>query len=327
MVMRTKFQSLAIISVSMILLLVVSACTSEGDSSLSPYIGGNKAVDMEFLSGSPRSEIFDGGTEEFAVAVQIRNVGEEDITADDGYVRVTGILAQEYGVSTSDLTQRIPEIPGARMRSSTPISGGIETVSFDGLAYQSEIAGDLTSQMVKVSACYNYKTRVTSNICVKENPYDSRGRDDICSVEGQRQVANSGAPIQITRMMQNVGGINSIQVRMEISHTGNAEDYFFKTDTDCEARDGNSDMYRVYVDVKPIVNGQITPRCSGLQEGDGSTGYVTLFDGQSRELICNFDLSEVEGSSVTPLNVELSYRYMQSIEKPITIRAISRSER
>ena len=327
--MNSKFRSIGIISILLLVLLVVSACTSNGSSTglFSPYVGGSKALDISFLTGSPRSEVFDGGTDDFSIAVEIRNVGEEDLTPNDGYVQISGILAQEFGVSSAELRQRIPEIPGARMSSGTILNGGIEVVSFDGLSYQPTIAGDLTSQRIRATACYNYKTRSTSNICVKENPYDSTTRTDICTVTGQKQVANSGGPIQITRLEQQVGGQTSVRVVMTISHVGSPDDYFFRLNSECDARDGNSDMYRVFVDVRPIVNGQIAARCSGLQEGSGSSGYITLHNGQARDLICTFDLSDLQGSSVTPLNVELSYRYMQSIETPITIRAMSRSQR
>ena len=44
--------------------------------------------------------------------------------------------------------------------------------------------------------------------------------------------------------------------------------------------------------------------------------------GQPRKVICSYDTETVDSDFETRVNVELSYRYMQYIEKPILIKDI-----
>ena len=318
--MHMNVKSIGIVMIAIAMLFIVGCASSTTGSNIAPFVGGFEGLQLSFLEGAPPSEIFDDGQFPFLVAVQVKNIGENDIDVNDGYVQITGILPEVYGVSASELKQDLPAIEGSRKSATSVIQGSIEVISFEGLNYQQDIQG--LTQNLRATACYNYVTETTTNICVKEDSFNSLTMDEVCAVSGQKTILNSGGPIQITSMEQTVAASESIQVVFTVGHVGSLTDHFFKVGSDCEARNGNPDMYKVFIDVESIVNNGINAQC-GFQEGSGSSGYIRLYDKQPRTVTCKFDLSSIQGSSETPLNIDLEYRYMQSIEKQIQVRDVS----
>jgi hypothetical protein len=316
-------------STSIILLLVLSlfALTACGPANTtntgSPFIGGSKALDMTFVSGAPPKEIYDNKQGAFQVTVQVKNVGEADLSASDGYIKLEGIAPQEFGVSSAEFKQDMPAIRGARKTGSNTIVTGLQQqVSFGPLTYQNDINGNIASNKIIATACYNYITRSTSDVCVKKSGVDdSSKKSEVCKIEGVKSVANSAGPLQITKVSQVPLGDRKIQIQFQVGRvgTGNNE-LFFKKDTMCDDVQTNFDRYKVYVNVKPIVNELYRADCTGWQEGTGSSGYITLYDGIARDMQCTFDVGNTDTDFQTNVNFELEYRYMQQISSPILIK-------
>ena len=65
--------------------------------------------------------------------------------------------------------------------------------------------------------------------------------------------------------------------------------------------------------------------CNGLRDAlpDRSGGFVDLANGADSQVVCSFDVTDVESVYETPVNVKLKYRYYQFIEKPILIKDVS----
>lgn len=305
------------------LALILAGCGGTSTSGNNPFVGGDKAIEMSFVSGSPPTEILDNGQYGFDIGLEIKNVGEYDLQINDGYIEIEGISPDEYGVSSADLKQSFDSEILSRKKVGGLPEGGLYYLNFGGLEYQPDIAGDIDSTVIRAVACYDYVTKVTSNICVKRENLDYVTQNDVCQVSGDKFFANSGGPIQVTKVQTNPEGKNKIQVLFEISSKGQANDKFFKDGSDCDRRVNNPNRYLVKVNVKPLVNGQLNAQCTGLQSGSGSAGYVLLPEGQPRQVRCSFDTSSVNNDFETPLNIELEYRYMQFIETPIKIKDVA----
>lgn len=306
--------------------IFIAGCSSGTSNNVgAPYIGGTKGLEMKFTPGAPPSEIYDNKNSEFGITVEVRNVGETDLDSNDGYVQITGISADEFGVSANDFKQDIPEINGARKNSNGDvIQGSLDVVSFEDLAYQQDLTGNLNSNKIRAIACYNYATKASADVCVKEDAFDGQQTNSVCSLSGSKPVANSGGPLQVTGVTQNAVGKNKIQVVFSIAPTLSTGDLFFKKDTECDDKRNNPDLYKVFVTVDPIVNGKINADCSGFQDSASkSSGYITLYDATPRTLTCTFDTSGVSGDFTTRANIELEYRYMQYIEQPLLIKDVS----
>jgi hypothetical protein len=118
-------------------------------------------------------------------------------------------------------------------------------------------------------------------------------------------------------------GSDRVQVSFTIAHVGTHPGAsFYRYDTDCDTSITNTDKYNVYLEFTSEVAGS-TPTCNGLVDGTPSAGFIQLFEGQPRTITCTVDASGVQGVYEDLFEVNLRYRYLQSIEKPLEIRDVS----
>ena len=319
-----------IVTVLMITLaLFIAGCSgTETITTSSQYVGGTQGITFEFLAGSPPDEIYDNGEYSFSVAIQATNEGEYDLEANEGYITLEGISAAEFSVTTGRLTQDLPPLRGNEKNANGDVlNGDIDVVSFDGLNYEQDISGNIDSTIIRAIACYNYKTQASASVCLKDEAIDQASQNDVCDITGSKTVSNSGGPLQISQVTESSRGKDGVQLAFTITNNGEANDRFFKVDTDCDRRVNNLDKDIVYIDVSAIDNGRLDARCTGFKDGNGgSSGFVYLPGGESRKVICTYDTQTVTSDFETRVNVELSYRYMQYIEKPILIKDIGSNE-
>lgn len=305
-------------------LILFAGCTDGGSSqgSLNPYVGGNRGIMMEFISGAPPSVIFDNGQYPFTVSVKIDNKGEHDIEDGAGFLEIRGISAEEFGTTPANLREPIPAITGARKNSDgSIIDGQTDVVSFQEMNYIQNIAGNLLINNFRVRACYDYSTRASTQICIKEDMVDGLKSNEVCMVNEMKRVVNSGAPLQVANLRSTSKGKTGVQVSFDIVHMGAQGNKWFPVgDQDCDDRINNENMYKVKVNVGSIVNEAYSAECTGGSFNGGNVGEVTLFNGEARKVICSFDVGTQNSDFETRLNIELNYRYLQHIEKPLTIR-------
>jgi hypothetical protein len=331
-----KTNNLVAMLVLLVGIMLLSACSGGSSNgvgpSKTPFAGGQNGLSMEFIEGAPPNEIFDSGQFIFAINVKLNNLGEYDTKAADGYVEITGINPKDFGLnSQADLKKNLPgDINGVEKNSDgIVIIGGTLVSEFNNLKFAGNLRGNWGSDgasngpRIRANLCYNYQTYVTTGICLKKDMLTNINTKEICQLNGEKKVFNSGAPIQVTKATQTPVGSGKIQVNFEISHVGTPNDRFYKFNTDCDDRSTNTQKDKVYFEVGQI-NGK-KGKCTGLQEAnaDGSGGYVTLFNGRPMTVLCTFDLGNIEGSFETILEATLKYRYYQFIEKPILIKDVS----
>lgn len=306
--------------------LLFAGCTDGGENvgndATKPYVGGDKGLEMEFITGAPPDEVFDNNQYPFSVSVKLENLGEEDIERGDGFLEVEGINPSEFGVSESDLRKDVPEIRGVRKNNDGSIvKGQSEVITFDGLKFQQDIAGNFNIDTFRVRACYDYKTRSTSQICIKEENVDGMKNDEICKINGQKTVVNSGGPLQIKSLAETSRGKNGIQIAFDVGEVGpSGSKWFAQGNQDCDSRIDNPDLYKVEVEVKPIINGQYRASCSGGTFNGGDKGEITLYGGEPRKVICSFNLGNQESNFKTKVDIDLRYRYLQNIDKSLLVK-------
>jgi hypothetical protein len=162
---------------------------------------------------------------------------------------------------------------------------------------------------------------------VKRTADQVLGSRKICDVEGDKLAQNSGAPIQVTSAKENFAGNNRIGVTLVIGHVGRGDNVFKDDAVDgCNDVEMNPDRGKVRVEVMPInIAGTLRiPVCSGLSEREADNiGYIRLFnDGgrQSFSLYCTIDTAGVTSIYQIPFDVLMTYKYLEHLEKPITIR-------
>ena len=213
----------------------------------------------------------------------------------------------------------IPELQGVRKTTEGElIDGDKDLVEFAEMTYLADVRGNHEISALRVKACYNYKTEATTFACVRKDKIDNSRLDEICKINEEKAVFNSGGPVHITKAMEENAGANKITMHFTIGHIGAANDWFFAKDTECDPSLRNRERDQVWISIPPINNGQYAAECARL--GGGNEGFLRLAGGEPTAFTCKFDVGEVSTDFETRVVVNMEYRYMQFIETPLLIK-------
>jgi len=301
------------ISIILILSLLVFAfgCNQEAPTSKeSPFIGGTTGLLISYEKDAPPTEVYDGGDFPFDVVVKLKNDGEYTISKDNVEVNIVGIDPEEFGLSDSDFVKHPNEDLQRTYKDSegNKIEGIPTYVTFSGLNHHKELIGN-TQYTIRADVCYNYVTNANSMLCIKKGQIDKDG--DVCKVNEEKAVFNSGSPIQITSFTEIPRGKNKFNFQFTIKPKGNGAIY--KKDSNCKQTRTEENKILVTVDI-PGMSGL---SCTGL-DGGATSGYITLYSGE-RIITCTLE-TESERDFEKPVNIRLEYDYKESVLKGILVK-------
>ena len=147
-------------------------------------------------------------------------------------------------------------------------------LNFDNLKYTKTVSADVPYPFV-ANVCYKYETTANSRLCVLSDLLGKTGSTGICKVNEIKTVANSGAPVQVTSMIETAIAKDKISFTFKIGHKGIGT--IFKTamaDPICDPNE-ITNRNKVKVTVNTGYNSGLT--CSGLDAngrfgGEGGSG-------------------------------------------------------
>ncbi len=297
--------------------MLIVACDG-GDSATSsagnPFLSGTTGLRIDFSPGAPPDEVFDQDEFSFDVEIELENVGERDIDGTDVIVKIDGISADEFGVSSGDLVIDgiADDLEGAKK---DPISGqrddgDIVFVTFEDFSYQPEIVGASRERPLIGTVCYEYGTTAVAEICILEDVVDDDS--DVCVVDAQKTPYSSGAPIQVTSFVERSAGANKVEFQFVIQDQGSSSEIYEK-ESGCEDEREFEDV--VFVEVDTGLDGL---RCAGLREGTDTEGSVTLRDGKFT-VRCTQEVDTVTDFERT-VTINLEYAVEDSAKTDLIIR-------
>ncbi|MBD3319067.1 hypothetical protein GF342_04120 [Candidatus Woesearchaeota archaeon] len=313
---------IATLFLATIALVFIAGCNGETPEQPSgqAFIGGTEALVFEFQNGAPPDEVLDSDTESFDVEVRVANNGEADVLGSDAFLKIRGIDPTEFGKLDSELrgTWSGP-LSGEFLDSSGLVQeGGEEFVTFSDFSFKESITGSLQQKTFRLDACYLYKTQAITELCVLSNPTNPPD-DAICEISGDKRVQNSAGPVQIASVRQSTSGANAVRLNFEVQHvdTSNNGKPFGTYNVDCEDdREGRE----ITVRIDTGVNGLECTRGEWVNQGTVSEGKVYLDQGESRDFYCTQTLPQGQ-DFVKAVNVDLEYRYFETIEKSVNVIA------
>ncbi len=328
--MKKQLTTSFLIIIALAFTLILTACSGETTTTGKTFIGGTEGLKASFLTGNPPTATMDGGQSGFAIVLKLENRGEYDINANDGYVKIIGIEPSQFNTNSFKKTF-ISNMAGAKMNFDGSVRNGeTSTVEFGDLKYLTSVQGEMTAN-IWADVCYKYTTKMSTQVCVKKDAAQSLSDTKICEIEGEKNPQNSGAPIQITSLKESFAGSGKIGMVMTISHVGNGDAFFKDTASDCNDVESNSDKGKVHVVFSSVtISGkQIYPQCSGMSDSkSGYDGYVKMYkDASGKEtttLYCTLDASSTDSIFEVPIEAELTYKYLQHIVTPLTIRHVAK---
>ena len=311
-----KKEHIIVIATLLIAMLFLSGCggnkNTQETTPGNPFVGGTEGLSMTFIDQAPPSEVFDKKSFPFDVIVNVKNKGEYTILANQAKFSITSINPNLFGITQSDLTKYLSENLN---KNSKITSGGSTSVEYHNLNYVPSIIGETQTNLIRVDSCYTYKTYAAADLCIKR-PIQTQQKNPVCTIEGTKTVYNSGAPIHITQVKEAPIGSNKIQISFTISNVGAGDGFYDVKDGSCSGRTNEN---KIFVLIKPQET-NLKYSCSGL---NGNSGYITLYGGEQRTVVCTLDVTGLQGEYTSRLGFELSYNYLQHIDKTISVKSSS----
>jgi len=294
--------------------VILAGCGPKNpSSSTTPFCGGFDGIEMNFMEGSPPTEVFDNGQFPFDVTLRLLNKGEHAVGASEARIELSGINSVDFGGPA--YTKVVNEnIVGTRKdQDGKCVNGDPILVSFGGAGeeqfkYKNSLPGN-TQFLLRADICYRYNSNSTVQFCVqKELP--RFGQEPTCKVDELKTVSNSGSPLHIENFKQNPAGEGKIGFSFDIVHKGTGSVHY---GTLCDSSFQARNKVRVKVDSRI---GRVS--CSPL--GGGSEGVIMITENK-RPVSCVMDVSGASGREFeTPVNIEMDFNYKQHEDINILVK-------
>ncbi len=303
-------------SLGLLLVLFIVACAPAEDTASTagtPFLGGSQGVILSFVENAPPGTVYDGNTFPFDIVVKAENKGEFPVPKNKIFVDILGFEPGQFGKGASDLSRAPKENMEARGKDAQGniLESNPTYVEFTNLKYRTPIAGAELSFPIKAEACYLYGTIATTKLCARENVLQP-GLGGLCEINADKEVFNSGAPVQITSLVESARAQDKIAFTFKISHVGTGKIFEKGALCSTETR-GHED--KVFVEISSPMQG-VT--CSGLGESTGPQGFATLYSG-SATITCTQPLTAPRDYEF-PVTITVTYDYRDSISTNLVVK-------
>jgi len=304
--------------ISVLFLLVLVAC-APGPTAEAPrptdFRFGNEGLYMEFVLNLPPQNLYSPG--EFVAMIHVENRGTSDVGGqlDTIYLSgfdntiITGIST--YGQPITPLEGRGPFVP----------QGGIGAVGFTGTIQS--LSGkriDKYQPTILATACYNYETVASAQVCIDPNPYAPTSIEKVC-LPTPVSLGSQGAPIAVTNVNV-VASPGKTRFTIDIQNVGRGDVFRYGLPYLDKCNPYNPGLSFNEVDFVKVtdvsVSGtSILQSCKPIIDS-----HVRLTNGKA-SLFCEFSSARQQAPYLTPLNIVMQYGNRLSIVKRIDIRPIS----
>lgn len=313
--------------ITLLFLIGCNNSNSQNDYS-TPFLGGSEGIQIMYESGSPPDEVYDGGNYDFSIDLRVKNIGETDIPPGKLRVRFMGFLPSDFGMVSDRLEelQQINDILIERTEKDSDgnvIEGSEYNVALSALMYTGQLTGNMEFP-IRADVCYEYTTTANSKLCYKKD-FKNINDQKVCTPRGNKPVYNSGSPVHVTNLEQNVVGEFKTSFTFTIAKVGNGDIYDQLNDDLCGWKtSGSSELRKLQDQVYVIVNTEIPNAilsCPSLSETSSSeggplSGLVKLYSNE-RVVRCNVELPENQFDFEKVLNIQLKYNFEKSIERSV----------
>lgn len=298
------------------LVLVLVGCAAQQKQVIAdanPFIGGTQGLTFAFQDF--RSEVFDGNSDPFDIIVRVENKGEAFVGRDDVRVQLSGFNPGEFDKTAQELIRNAQEdvIETRKTPQGAVIPAPQVYVEFSDLNYEGKITGSAAQFPVRAEACYLYRTRGVSKLCIRENLLTPQP-GGICEINADKQVYNSGAPVQIKNLRESARSADRVGFTFEVVNVGSGK--IFERNSDCDRTVKRAED-RAYVVVSSSLAGL---QCTGLDAtSKGAEGFVTMFGG-SKIVSCTQQVAQRTDFEQL-INIEVIYDYEESIQTALTVKS------
>lgn len=144
----------------------------------------------------------------------------------------------------------------------------------------------------------------------------------VCTLTGEKHPQNSGAPIQVTSLVENPLGPYKVMINFIIEHVGTGNFYGRTADETCDPSVTNMNKYKINVGVSSQ-DPTMDIKCSSL--GGTANGTITLYNGAPMTVTCTLTATPGQQTRIytEPITVDLMYRYEDALMQSVVIQAVN----
>jgi hypothetical protein len=170
------------------------------------------------------------------------------------------------------------------------------------------------SQSIQVTACYEYQTLASAEVCVDPDPMNRRIDNKVCQLNAQTP-GGQGHPVIISGIQPFVNQ-QDIRFQIRISNSGGGQVYDKRTSFGkCAVGLNYDEVDLVYVQSVRLAGRPLS--CEPLNP-------VRLLNGQGTiNCICRGCIDPMQGAYVSLLEMDLAYNYRQQMTQQINLMALN----
>jgi hypothetical protein len=307
-----RIENKVIIISVIVLSLAISGCGNEGNEFYDPYYGTG-GLYVEFIDGAPPDFVYE--MQEFPVGIFIKNEGAYDIN--DGVIAISvedDYVSRSFGDSESILLKG---------RSQYSHEGEEQTKMFYFDAKKLDSLSQMHNSEIIVSLCYQYNTKLQTNVCIDPDVFNLKEGEKPCTVEPM-SFSGQGAPVAVTYIEENIArdpdnpGViyPTFEITIENLGYGDVIDQL-SVDRFCGSSSINSEEFNL-IDVTAYISADEKLSCYPVPVRIRSDGLG--------KVVCRSEggIESSETSRSTLLDIRLAYGYTMSMSRDFTIQKTMR---
>src|SRR3989344_1120118 len=318
-----------LIFVLILLLLIVSACSSKKDpqKELENLRSGNLGLAASFLPNNPPATVHVERDEknEFDIVVEVSNKGAypqpEDGIKLNGKIYLSGYDKDIIMITTPSIDLSALAIDG---KSSINLNGGSDLAVFKASVDHAKLPVEKYEPILLAAACFDYITTAGPSVCIDPDPYVTIKQKKVCQ-PGTVPLSSQGAPIAVVRVDTEAFAAKT-QFKITIKNVGNGEvlksqgsdqSVLQKCDPYGSARIGREDVDKVYLQEVMLGNSALDCWPFADEPVKSASGFIRLLNGEG-SIICEIskqNYASTNAAYTSPLKISLNYGYKINAER------------
>jgi hypothetical protein len=299
-----RIQNFAVLFSIMFFAVLSYGCSSGGSSTTNNYRTGTKGIEINYALSSPPSEVYysTGAPADVPVTLEMWNRGAE---SGSGTVFFDGYDPSMFALPSSKAFSVLEGKEESRNPQGTNAYLDMGSVNVN-------LPTDVDSINIplRATACYDYSTIATVNVCVDPNP--SKPGTRACTPVSNPSVSGGqGGPVAISSIQYEAGKGQAI-FTITIRNVGGGQVFLKgKTGTCMSATQAELDVIGV--------SGTISRSALSCISGKGG---VRLINNEAIVVCRATGLNVDQGAYSTPITLTLTYGYKYSTQKNIQVKRI-----
>lgn len=290
----------------MLIAVFLAGCSPQGyisnkDFSDTEFHTGTQALVMNFIEKSPPDRVYEN--QPLDIMLEYKNRGAFDISI--GRIYLSG-FDDTYIDPRPDYLPNL-EVDGKSIFN--PKGEITQTVTFTDNSIQLPQGVDKITQIIKATACYEYRTEASAEVCI--NPYTTTQalRENICQVRSVSLSGGQGAPVAVTDIEEEIYR-NKLQFRIYFENVGGGTVIRPGAINNCHTSLQREDANKL--EVRKVSFSGKTMRCEPANP-------INLDDRGKGFIFCYYEGNLGSDAYNTLLHIELDYGYRNSIQKSVEI--------